>query len=379
MNTHSGSTVLIVDDEPANLTVLSEILQPYFRVRAANSGERALRVAASDPGPDLILLDVMMPEMDGYQVLARLLESPTTAHIPVIFVTALSDDLDEERGLEHGAADYITKPVKGSIVLARVRAQLELKQARDRLKRQNDGLEQEVARRLHEIELIQDVSLCAMAELAETRDSETGNHILRTQSFVELLAKRLLANGAHSQELDDRQVGLITKAAPLHDIGKVGIPDSILLKPGRLTESEFEVMKTHSRIGGDAIAHALSKARFIHQDTSDHLAREALAFLETAQLIATSHHERWDGKGYPDGLSGPAIPLAARIMAAADVFDALTSRRVYKPAMSIAQATQYIADNSGSQFDPNVVETFLGVTAEFAEISHRFRELARDE
>ncbi len=379
MKTEHSSTILIVDDEPANLAVLTEILQPYFRVRAANSGARALRVVASDPRPDLVLLDVMMPEMDGYAVLAALHASPVTGDLPVIFVTALSDELEEERGLEQGAVDYISKPVKGSTVLARIRTQLELKQVRDLLKDQNANLEWQVEQRLREIQLIQDVSLNAMAQLAETRDNETGNHILRTQAFVEVLASHMQAGGYHADELGDHQVGLITKAAPLHDIGKVGIPDSILLKPGPLTDAEFEVMKTHARIGGDAIAHALNKARLIHQDTSDGLAKGALAFLDTAQVIATSHHERWDGQGYPDGLSGSEIPLAARIMAAADVFDALTTRRVYKLPMSIAEATKYLGDNSGTQFDPKVVESFLGVQEKFAEISHRLGESAQDE
>jgi putative two-component system response regulator len=291
----------------------------------------------------------------------------------VVFVTALIDEMDEERGLEQGAVDYISKPIKGSVVLARVRTHLELKQSRDRLKDQNSWLEGEVARRLHEIELIRDVSLSAMAQLAETRDSETGNHILRTQFYVEILARRLHAGGHFRAELDERQVRMITKATPLHDIGKVGIPDSILLKPGQLSDSEFEVMKTHARIGGDAIGHALERARKVHRELDDELARGSLAFLETARLMATSHHERWDGSGDPDGLAGDDIPLAARIMAVADVFDAMTNRRIYKPAIGLEQAAAYIREKGGSQFDPRVVQVFVDARDEFAGIALRFQ------
>ncbi len=374
MNTSSSATILIVDDEPANLALLSEILQPAYRVRAANGGDGALRVAASEPRPDLILLDVMMPRMDGHQVFERLQETPQTADIPVIFVTALADAVDEERGLAQGAVDYITKPIKSSIVLARVRTHLELKNSRDRLRDQNRWLENEVARRLREIELIQDVSLSAMAQLAETRDNETGGHILRTQAYVAILARRLHADGRFAGQLDERQVDLITKATPLHDIGKVGIPDRILLKPGPLDEAEFRIMQTHARIGGDAIKHALARARRVHRDLDDETARGSLAFLETARLMATSHHERWDGAGYPDGLSGEAIPLAARIMAVADVFDAMSNKRVYKPAMGLDQVTAHIRRQSAVQFDPDVVEAFLAVQEEFADIASRFRD-----
>jgi putative two-component system response regulator len=371
---HTSSTILIVDDEPANLALLSEILHPSYRVRAAKSGNRALQVAISDPPPDLILLDIMMPQMDGYQVLQGLKERPETADIPIIFLTALSEEMDEKKGFDLGAVDYITKPVKSSLALARIQTHLELKQSRDRLKHQNIWLEHEVAKRLNEIQLVQDVSLIAMAQLAETRDCETGGHILRTQSYVERLALELQREGPYSSQLDDYQVSLITKATPLHDIGKVGIPDNILLKPGRLSESEFEIMKTHTKIGGKAIAHALESARKNHRDIDENIAKGALAFLETAQVIATSHHERWDGKGYPDGLAGQNIPLAARIMSVADVFDALTHRRVYKAAMSVPDAIDYIRQNSASQFDPVIVDALLRIIDQVVEISEQYRE-----
>lgn len=341
------ATILIVDDEPANLTLLTHMLHPIYQVRAANSGENALRVAASEPRPDLILLDVMMPGMDGYAVLERLRENPTTVDVPVIFVTALTDIDEEERGLARGAADYIAKPIKPALLLARVRTQLEAKHTRDWLKDKNAILEAEVSRRMVENDLTQLVSIRALAHLAETRDPETGNHILRTQNYVRALALRLGQHPRFSAFLDSHTIDLLTKSAPLHDIGKVGIPDCILQKPGPLTPEEWVVMKTHSRIGSDAIEQA---ERDVEQP---------IDFLVLAKEIAHWHHEKWDGSGYPDGLRGDAIPISARLMAVADVFDALISVRVYKPAMSYHQARQIIADGRGSHFDPDIVAAFL--------------------
>jgi putative two-component system response regulator len=249
-------TILIVDDEPANLSLLTQLLRSFYNVRAANSGENALRAATNEPRPDLILLDVMMPEMDGEEVLARLRKNPATFDIPVIFVTALTDVGDEERGLALGAADYIAKPIKPAVVLARVRTQLEAKHTRDWLKDKNAILEAEVSRRMVENDLTQLVSIRALAHLAETRDPETGYHILRTQNYVRALALRLRNHPRFTESLDSRTIDLLTKSAPLHDIGKVGIPDSILQKPGPLTPQEWVVMKTHSRLGSDAIEQA---------------------------------------------------------------------------------------------------------------------------
>jgi putative two-component system response regulator len=343
----STATILIVDDEPANLSLLTHLLRPMYQVRAANSGENALRAATSEPRADLILLDVMMPGMDGYTVLERLRQKPATVDIPVIFVTALTDLDDEERGLALGAADYIFKPIKPALVLARVRTQLEAKQSRDWLKDKNAILEAEVSRRMVENELTQWVSIRALAHLAETRDSETGNHILRTQNYVRALALQLRQHPRFAAILDSRTIDLLTKSAPLHDIGKVGIPDSILQKPGRLTPEEWMIMKTHSRLGSDAIEQAEIDVE------------QPVAFLSLAKEIAHWHHEKWDGSGYPDGLTGEAIPLSARLMAVADVFDALISQRVYKPAMSYDQARDIITGGSGSHFDPDIVAAFL--------------------
>lgn len=228
----------------------------HYDVLVAPSGERALQIAGRQPVPDLILLDVMMPGMDGYTVLAHLQQHPVTRSIPVIFLTALNAAQDEERGLQLGAADYIAKPIQPAVVLARVRAQLELKRARDWLRDQNAFLEAEVARRMAENDLIQQVSIRALAHLAEARDPETGNHILRTQGYVRQLANRLRQHPRFAAILDERYIELLSRCAPLHDIGKVGIPDAILLKPGPLTPAEWTVMKTHAKRGSDAIERA---------------------------------------------------------------------------------------------------------------------------
>jgi putative two-component system response regulator len=367
-------TLLIVDDQPENLAILSDLLEPYYRVRAANTGERALSAANTVPKPDLILLDVVMPGMDGYAVLSELRRNPATRDIPVIFVTARDAALDEEHGLELGAADYIVKPIKPAIVLARVRTQLENKQARDLLRNQNAFLEAEVARRMHDNELIQDVSLHALAMLAETRDTDTGNHLHRTQAYVEVLAGALGGYREFAGQMSSEQQKLIVRAAALHDIGKVGIPDHILHKPGKLLPEEYLVIQMHSRIGGEAIDVAMRRVQA--SDVSP-LAGDngALSFLVIAGLIARWHHERWDGGGYPDRLSGESIPLPARIMAIADVYDALISRRVYKGAIPHAAAVEIICAERGRQFDPLLVDAFLNLHSNFAVIAERFTDL----
>jgi putative two-component system response regulator len=366
-------TILIVDDQPENLAILGELLESDYRVKVANSAKHALRAAESAPIPDLILLDVMMPEEDGYAVLARLRANVATRDIPVIFVTAMAGAADEERGLEAGAADYITKPIKPVVVLARVRTQLENIRARHWLKDQNTFLESEIVRRMHDNELIQNASLQSLAILAETRDSDTGGHIYRTQAYVQVLLFALRKRSAYHGQLSEEQANLIVKAAPLHDIGKVGVPDHILRKPGRFSLEEFAVMKTHSRIGGNAVALAMQRVRDADRSTYPSEGTP-LAFLDLARQIAQWHHERWDGAGYPDGLRGEAIPLAARIMALADVFDALTSKRVYKDALSVDASVEVIRSERGKQFDPSLVDVFLDVQNKFADIAHRFAD-----
>ncbi|MCB1942342.1 MAG: two-component system response regulator [Candidatus Accumulibacter sp.] len=351
------ATVLIVDDTPENLSVLSGVLSPEHRIRAVNSGQRALQAAAGRPRPDLILLDVMMPEMDGYEVLARLQANTTTADIPVIFVTALDSGDDEERGLALGAVDYIVKPIRPAIVIARVRAHLELKAARDLLQDRNSSLQLEISRRMAENLMIQDVSIRALARLAEIRDPETGNHLRRTQGYVRTLATQLCSDARFAAFLTPHNIEILVKSAPLHDIGKVGIPDHILLKPGKLTSDEWLIMQTHSRLGYLAIEQA-------EQD-----AEQPIEFLGMAKEVAHYHHEKWDGSGYPEGLAGEAIPISARLMALADVFDALIAQRVYKGAFPLEKALRIIREGRGTHFDPAVVDAFFARQADFVAIA----------
>lgn len=376
MNDHHvmRQTVLVVDDTPANITVLGETLRPHYQVRVAISGERALRAVALSPQPDLILLDIMMADMDGYEVLNTLKANEATRDIPVIFITAMDSVESETQGLALGAVDYITKPLNPDIVLARVRTHIELSQARSRLNDQNAWLEQEVSRRMRENALIQDLSLRALACLAEVRDTETGNHILRTQSFVDLLARHLADHPDYRAALAGERLGMVVKSAPLHDIGKIGIPDSILLKPGRLTPEEFEVMKAHPLIGAQAIARAMERALAGSEEVPGSLTGGAFAFMETAHEIALGHHEKWDGSGYPAGLKGDEIPVSARLMALADVFDALISRRIYKPPMSFEEVSRIIVAERGRHFDPLIVDAFLALRPRFAEVARRLAD-----
>ena len=354
--------VLIVDDVAENLAVLSALLTPLYRVRVATNGARALSLAVDMLAPDLVLLDVTMPGMDGYAVCERLKHDPRTQAIPVIFLTARSEMEDEARGLALGAVDYITKPFSPPVVLARVKTQLALKASSDFLRDKSEYLEAEVVRRSREILAIQDVTIHALASLAETRDSETGHHIRRTQHFVKALAHRLREHPRFATFLTERNIDLLFRSAPLHDIGKVGIPDSILLKPGRLTVEEFEVMKTHTTLGYQAI------------DRAERLLGTEVGFLSLAKEIALSHQEKWDGSGYPQGLAGDDIPVAARLMTLADVYDALASRRVYRDRMPHDVVVREIIAGSGSHFDPDVVTAFLDIQDEFAAIARRFSD-----
>ncbi|TCO83687.1 putative two-component system response regulator [Plasticicumulans lactativorans] len=359
---NARQTVLVVDDTPDNLTLMSGLLKGLYTTKVAINGERALAIARAEPRPDLILLDVMMPGLDGYEVCRRLKGSEITADIPVIFLTARSQPEDEELGLGLGAVDYITKPISPPIVLARVRNHLLLKRAADFLRNQNALLEQEVARRTEEIARVQDTTILAMGSLAETRDNETGNHIRRTQHYVRALALRLRTHPRFAAELDDATIELLFKSAPLHDIGKVGIPDRILLKAGPLTAEEFEVMKTHTTLGRDAIASA------------ERLLGSSNSFLRHAREIAHYHQEKWDGSGYPEGLAGDAIPVSARLMALADVYDALINRRCYKPAFSHEEAVRIIGEGRGRHFDPDMTDAFLAIAEEFRQIAARFAD-----
>jgi putative two-component system response regulator len=366
MNEDLRRTILVVDDTPENLKIMSSLLKDRYRVRIANGGERALAVAADHPRPDLILLDIMMPEMDGHEVCRRLKADPGTRDIPVIFLTAMSGEGDEEQGLKLGAVDYLTKPISPPIVLARVETHLKLKAAADYLRDKADYLESEVARRTREVVAIQDVTITALASLAETRDTDTGNHIRRTQRYVYALAKHLTNHPRFVTDLDELTLQALFKSAPLHDIGKVGIPDRILLKPGRLTPEEFDIMKTHTTLGRDAIEHA------------ERSLGTPVAFLECAKEIAYCHQEKWDGTGYPRGLRGEEIPLSGRLMAVADVYDALISRRVYKVGLSHEQAVEIMRDSRGSHFDPDILDAFLELQEEFRAIAARFADTDHD-
>ena len=355
-------TVLVVDDAPENLMVLAQALADEYRVKAARNGIGALQIAASDPAPDLILLDIVMPGMDGFEVCRQLKGNAATAGIPVIFLTARTEIADEQRGFELGAVDYISKPISPPVVRARVKTHLQLKSSADFLKNQNQFLEQEVMRRTHEVRAIQDVAVLAVASLAETRDNETGNHIRRTQFYVRSLALHLQSHPRFRSDLDDGAIDLLFKSAPLHDIGKVGIPDRILLKPGRLTPDEFEIMKTHTTLGLDSIVQA------------EHRLGSAVDFLRYAKEIALSHQEKWDGSGYPEGRRRDDIPLSARLMAVADVYDALISRRVYKPAFSQEKSIGILREGRGSHFDPDILDAFLAHTDEFQAIAERYAD-----
>ncbi|MCB6182947.1 two-component system response regulator [Leeia sp. TBRC 13508] len=313
MNETVQPTLLLVDDEPANLQVLRHILQDQYQLKFARDGEKAIAIATNDL-PDLILLDVMMPGMTGLEVCKTLKSNLRTAHIPIIFVTALTDTANEAQGFESGAVDYITKPVSPPIVQARVKNHLSL---------------------VH-IETLKETRLQIIQRLgraAEFKDNETGMHVIRMSYFAKELA---LAAGCSQQYADE-----LLDAAPMHDIGKIGIPDAILQKPGKLDPTEWQIMQTHVDIG----------ATILGDDTS--------SLLQTASTIAKYHHERWDGNGYPHQLKGEDIPLSARIVAIADVFDALTSVRPYKGAWTVDEALSHIQTEAGKHFDPALVSLFI--------------------
>ena len=358
----SNQKILIVDDSPENINIISDLLITHYEVSAAASGQKALNLVFNVLNPDLILLDIMMPEMNGYQVFERLRSDSRTREIPVIFLSGMDSVEAELQGLTMGAVDYITKPIVPPILLARIRTQLELKQARDWLRHQNDYLEAEVSRRMSENELSQEAGIRALAHLAEMRDPETGNHILRTQGYVRLLASLIKDHPRFCSIVNDNYIKAVARSAPLHDIGKVGIPDIILQKPGKLTPAEWDIMKTHAYIGAMAIEEA-------EKDVE-----QPVVFLTLAKEIAHWHHEKWDGSGYPDGLTGDEIPISARLMALADVFDALISRRVYKEPMPYIEVKDIIAGGRGWHFDPDMTDILIANFSQFCEIADRHRD-----
>ncbi|MEY4591381.1 MAG: hypothetical protein RIR18_276 [Pseudomonadota bacterium] len=362
MDASNKPSVLVIDDTPENLTLINGLLKDRYKVKVANNGERGLVLATTAPFPDVILLDIMMPGIDGWEVCQRLKALPETCEIPVIFLTARVDADDERKGLELGAVDYITKPINPPVLLARVQTHLTVKASADFLRDKNHYLEQEVEKRTSEVKHVQEASAFALAALAETRDNDTGNHIRRTQHYVKVLAEALKNHPRFSAQLTDVFIAELFRSAPLHDIGKVGVPDRILLKPGKLDDDEFAIMKSHTTLGRQAIELA-----------ERHLGVN-IPFLQVTKDIAFSHHERWDGKGYPQSLAGDAIPLGARLMALADVYDALISKRVYKNSMTHEQAASIIVEERGRQFDPDVVDAFSFHQKTFSEIASKFSD-----
>ncbi|MDD2368742.1 MAG: two-component system response regulator [Sulfuricurvum sp.] len=338
---YTPETVLIVDDSPENLMVLSEILKPFYKVKVATGGAKALNLIASGDIPDLILLDIMMPDISGYDVCKKLKNDPMTRNIPIIFVTALSDYTNEEEGLHLGAVDYITKPVNSSIVLARVNTQITLL-------RNQHNLEQKLQERTEEIVLTRMEVIRQLGRAAEFKDNETGTHILRMSAYAKLIAQKI--------GLDNARTELIYLSAPMHDIGKIGTPDAVLQKPGPLTPEEWEVIRKHPKQGADIIGNHHS------------------LLLQTARVVSLTHHERFDGTGYPNGIKGYDIPLAGRIVAIADVFDALTSKRPYKDAWSIERAVEYLLAQKGKHFDGELVDTFLQHMDEIQAIMMQFKD-----
>lgn len=349
--TGSGQTmkqkILVVDDESTNLKLLREILKDDYTLAFAKDGATALKLVKTDL-PDLILLDIMMPDMDGFEVCRKLKEDERSKDVLIIFITALNDEVDEIEGFQLGAADYINKPVKSSVVKARIKTHLSLMEARRELKKHNEVLEQTVLERTEELCATQREIVHRLGLAAEYRDPDTGDHIQRMSHYSAMLARALGWN--------EEEVHLLQLASPMHDIGKLGIPDRILLKPAKLDSDEWEIMRSHTVIGGVILKEGKSN------------------ILKIAQEIALSHHERWDGTGYPHQLSGEAISKWGRCAAIADVFDALTARRPYKNPWTIEKATEAIVKESGTHFDPTMVKSFKKIIPHVQKIMDQFPE-----
>ena len=354
--------ILVVDDQPDNLMLMSELLMDRYQVRVAGSGAKALRLMQSDPRPDLVLLDIMMPEMDGYEVCRQLKADPATRDIPVIFLTGMVNASDEQKGLDLGAVDYITKPISPPVTLARIRAHLNLKANADFLRDKSEYLELEVRRRARELQAIQDATLEAMATLCDLRDNAHSQHLVRIEHYMRLLGSTLALRNEFSNELSVENIELLARSAQLHDIGKVAVPDRILHHPGQLDEADQAIMQSHTTVGHDALAAAERKLGY------------PADFLRYAKEIAHSHHERWDGGGYPEGLSGERIPMAARMLTLIDCYDEMTSRHAYRTSLGPDEAAARIKAGAGSQFDPRMVEAFSEAAEGFASIALRYAD-----
>ena len=352
------SKIILVDDMKVNLTMGKDLLKTFYEVYLASSAAKLFEILENIV-PDLILLDIEMPGMNGYDVLRKLKSEPCFTDIPVIFLTLIDDDASEMEGFDLGAVDYVRKPLSGPLLLKRIANQLlivrqrkELLASREELRCYAETLETQVREKASEVTALQNTVLSTVVELVEFRDKKTGGHISRTQRYLQVLTKEMMRKGVYTDELNKWDMDFFLPSAQLHDVGKIAITDLILDKPGKLTPDEFEVMKTHVQVGVDAIGQIMEKSK-------EHV------FLHYALLIAGTHHEKWDGTGYPLGLKGKNIPLEGRLMAITDVYDALTSERPYKKAMSHEEACRIIEDGAGTHFDPALVEVFRSTADEF--------------
>ena len=355
MTDRNRADIMVVDDQPANLKLMEDMLRlKGYGVRSFPRGRMALAAATRQP-PDLILLDINMPDMNGLEVCQKLKSSKLLASIPVIFLSALSETGDRIKAFRSGGYDYLTKPFDLEEAHVRIETQLRLRELQARIERQNLDLGRLVAEQVREIAQAQMTTIFALAKLAESRDHETGKHLERVQILCKLLAIEMSVNPKYSATISDEYIHNIFHASPLHDIGKVAIPDSILLKPGKLTAGEFAVMKTHATLGAQTLELVLEQ-------------HPANAFIGMGIEIARSHHERWDGGGYPGGLAGRNIPLCARIMTIADCYDALRSKRCYKEPRSHEDSRDLVVGSSGCQFDPDAIDAFKAVEDKFRRV-----------
>jgi putative two-component system response regulator len=355
MSEVGANSVLIVDDAAENLQLLVTIVRRGGLVpRPVLSSRLAIQAAVADP-PDLVLLDVRMPEMSGFEVCKWLKQDERLRDIPVVFISGLQTSEDKVEGFRVGGVDYVTRPFHEQEVLARIKTHLHLKRLQTELVSNNSRLAERVEEQAKATAAAQMATIFALAKLAEVRDDDTGRHVERVATFAELLAKRLRMMRLHVAELTPAFIDTLRQTATLHDIGKVGIPDAILLKPAKLTTEEFVVMKTHTTLGANTLASVLKQ----HPDNQ---------FLRMGVDVAKSHHEMWDGSGYPEGLEGEQIPLAARIVSVADFYDALTSTRCYRRGVSHEETVKLIEQGSGIQFDPEIAAAFKALEQEFGRI-----------
>jgi putative two-component system response regulator len=347
--------VLLVDDNMTNLTSGKEMLKDFYRVYPAPSADIMFDLL-DNIIPDMILLDIEMPEMNGYEAIKRLKSIPHWTDIPVIFLTSKTDEGSELEGLSLGAIDYVTKPFSAPLLQKRIENHLFAETQKKQLKEFNTRLEEMVRQKTAQVFNLQTAVLSTVADLVEFRDDMTGGHIYRTQKYLEILLNQMIEENIYAEEIADWDMDYLLPSAQLHDVGKIAISDMILNKPGKLTAEEFDIMKTHAAIGVEAI-------KKIEQNAEEH------AFLRHAKRIAGTHHERWDGEGYPAGVSGEDIPLEGRLMAIADVYDALVSARPYKKPFSTEEARQIIEGGSGKHFDPALVKVFTKVADQFAAVA----------